>query len=317
MLPQTTRRFLTLLPAALIGVLPAACGEGPAAPATAPPAFSTEALQKAGAPGSIVFHSDRAGNREIYAMNPDGSAPIRLTFNATSSDYYPDMSSNGRYVVYTSKVGVSTTSDIMLLDLQTGTTTNLTNSPGSSEDWARFSPSGQQIAYHSNATGNFEVYVLDLRSGVSTQVTSYAGVDQWPDWSPNGNALAIRRDTDIYVLDLATGDATRLTNLATLDQMAAWSPNGKQLAFMSFREGYCSVFLMNADGSEQTNLTPGATGGGWCSRAPAWTRNGQILFMSFRPSTSGDIEVFVMNPDGSGVTRLTSANGEDGGPRAR
>lgn len=204
----------------------------------------------------------------------------------------------------------------MLLDLGTDVTSNLTSSAGADDDWARFSPNGQQLAYHSNATGNYEVYVLDLRSGVSTQVTSYAGIDQWPDWSPNGKRLAIRRDKDIYVLDLATGDATRLTNLTTIDQMAAWSPDGKQLAFMSFREKYCSVFLMNADGSEQQNLTPGAAST-WCSRAPSWTRNGQILFMSFRPSTSGDIEVFVMNPDGSGVTRLTSANGEDGGPRAR
>jgi TolB protein len=313
MLPQSTRRFLALLPAALIGVLPAGCADGPTAPTSAP-AFSTEALQNAGAPGSFVFHSDRAGNREIFAMNPGGSDPVRLTYDAASSDYYPDISSNGRYVVYTSKVG-SANSDIMLLDLQAGTTTNLTNSPGSSEDWARFSPNGQQVAYHSNATGNFEINVLDLASGVSTQVTSYPGIDQWPDWSPNGKSLAIRRDMDIYVLDLATGDATRLTNLTTVDQMAVWSPNGKQLAFMSFREGYCSVFLMNADGSDQTNLTPGAAG--WCSRAPAWTRNGRILFMSFRPSTSGDTEVFIMNPDGSGVTRLTSVTGEDGGPRAR
>jgi Tol biopolymer transport system component len=48
----------------------------------------------------------------------------------------------------------------------------------------------------------------------------------------------------------------RLTNAAPLNQMATWSPNGKQLVFMSARDGYPSVFVMNADGSGQVNLTP-------------------------------------------------------------
>jgi TolB protein len=131
---------------------------------------------------------------------------------------------------------------------------------------------------------------------------------------------------DVYVMDVDGGNLERLTNLpATLDQMAVWSPNGKRLAFMSFRDGYCSVFAMNADGSDPVNLTPKAAAdppAAWCSRAPAWSRNSQqIYFMSFRPSTGGSgaayNDIFVMNADGSDVERLTYTSGEDGGPRAR
>jgi Tol biopolymer transport system component len=102
--------------------------------------------------------------------------------------------------------------------------------------------------------------------------------------------------------------------------MPAWSPDGQRIAFMSLREGYCAVFLMNADGSNQTNLTPkGANdpASAWCSRAPSWSRNGRIYFMSFRPSTSGDVEVFSMADDGTNLVRLTTSAGEDGGPRLR
>jgi Tol biopolymer transport system component len=71
---------------------------------------------------------------------------------------------------------------------------------------------------------------------------------------------------------------------------------------MSFREGYCSVFLLNSDGSGQTNLTPkdpADPSTSWCSRAPAWSADGhKIYFMSFRPSTGGRNQVFVMNTDG-------------------
>lgn len=316
---QHNTRARSLLPALLLAIVPASCADDPAAPgAREPTAWSVAAKQAAGPGGSIAFHSDRAGNREIFLMSPGGDDPARLTFHA-GSDFYPDISNNGKWVVFTSnRTGMN---DIFLMSTGGGDPINLTNTPGAAEDWARFSPSGQQVAFHGNATGNNEIYVLDLRTNELVQVTSYPGIDMWPEWSPNGKYLSFRRDMDVYVIELKTGEITRLTHLpATLDQMAAWSPNGKQFAFMSFREGYCSVFLMNADGSGQVNLTPkdpGDANNTWCSRAPSWTQNGQILFMSFRPATGGDNEIFIMNPDGTGLTRLTFAAGEDGGPTAR
>ena len=90
---------------------------------------------------------------------------------------------------------------------------------------------------------------------------------------------------------------------------------------MSLREGYCAVFVMNADGSDQTNLTPKQQGdmdADWCSRAPSWSTNGrQIYFMSLRPATQGDAEIYLMNADGTGLQRLTSVVGTDGSPRTR
>ena len=130
-----------------------------------------------------------------------------------------------------------------------------------------------------------------------------------------------RHDADIYTLDLTNGETTRLTTIGPLNQMATWSPNGRQLVFMSARDGYPSVFLMNADGSRQTNLTPKATGDAdsdWVSRAPSWSKNGQqIFFMSSRPSTGLDTEIFAMLPNGTGVRRLTFSLGVDGSPRGR
>jgi Tol biopolymer transport system component len=82
---------------------------------------------------------------------------------------------------------------------------------------------------------------------------------------------------------------------------------------------------MSAEGdtpeNPAVNLTPkdpADPSSAWLSRAPAWSMNGrQIYFMSFRPSTGGDVEVFVMNADGTGVARLTHSVGEDGGPQTR
>jgi Tol biopolymer transport system component len=299
--------------------LAAACTDAPSrsiGPDPGAPVFARGG-DAAGPPQSVAFNSTRDGNAEIYLMDPDGSDQTRITIQA-GPDVEPDLSPNGQSLVFTSSR--SGNPDIWLLDLRTGALVNLTNTTAT-EGWARWSPNGQQIAFHSNRDGNFEIYVLDLRTGALTRVTTYAGVDQYPEWSPNGKTLALRRDMDVWTLDLRTGALTRLTTHPALDQMAAWSPNGRQLAFMSLREGYCSVFVMNADGSEQVNLTPKAPADAanlWCSRAPSWSTNGQrILFMSLRPGTGGSADVFSMAPDGSDVTRLTVAPGDDGMPTAR
>ena len=295
----------------------AACAGDPVP--TAPTSSTARAVGEhgGGPPLSVAFQSSRDGNAEIYLMNADGSDQTRVTFHP-ATDAEPDLSPNGKHVVFTSTR--SGNADIWLLDLRTGALVNLTNT-AAAEGWPRWSPNGKQVAFHSNRDGNFEIYVVNADGSGLARVTTYAGVDQWPEWSPNGKMLALRRDMDVWTLELRTGEMTQLTTHPALDQMAAWSPNGKQLAFMSLREGYCSVFLMDADGGAQVNLTPKAPGddaAAWCSRAPSWSTNGRrILFMSRRPSTGGDNEIFSMATDGSDLLRLTDVAGEDAIPTAR
>src|SRR6267378_1304106 len=78
--------------------------------------------------------------------------------------------------------------------------------------------------------------------------------------------------------------------------------NGK-IAFVSDRtgpHGTQQIFVMNADGSVQTDLSNNAFSDG----APSWSPDGtKIAFESFRTGTS---QIFVMNADGSGQTNLSN-----------
>ena len=271
-----------------------------------------------GVPGGLTFFSARDGNNEIYTADWDGQRPLRIT-DHPASDTDPDLSPNGRDVIFTSNRTVN--NDIYIVDSAGGPAVNLTTNSGN-DGWARWAPDGWHIVFHSNRDGNFELYVMNGDGSGLTRLTHHPGIDQFPEWSPNGQEIAFRRDADIYVLDLRTGDARRLTAAPPLNQMASWSPNGKQLAFMSTRDGYPSVFLMNADdGSGQRNLTPkdvGDADADWISRAPSWSTTGrQIYFMSSRPGTGLDTELFIINADGTGTARLTSSIGMDGSPRVR
>src|SRR6185295_7164194 len=88
---------------------------------------------------------------------------------------------------------------------------------------------------------------------------------------------------------------------------AAWSrPDGKRILFTSDRggTGEQNIYVMNADGTGVTQLTPTD---GFNDVGSSWSPDAtQIVFESNR---AGDEQIFLMNADGSGITQLTSGAG--------
>ena len=82
-------------------------------------------------------------------------------------------------------------------------------------------------------------------------------------------------------------------------------PSGK-IAFYSDRTGSSEIYSMNADGTDQTQLTSyRGDGGNGLDIAPEWSPDGsQIAFMSVR---NAETDIYKMNADGSSVTRLTTS----------
>lgn len=262
-------------------------------------------------PHSIAFHSNRDGNNEIYVMNPDGSEQTRLTFEPRS-DQRADISPDGQRIVFSSNRITETnpTGDFEIFVMNTdGSDLQQLTFNEAEDSWPRWSPNGKWIAFHSSVDGNFEIYLIKANGTHLTRVTDYPGIDQFPEWSPNGKHLAIRRDTDLYLINRDGSNPIQLTAQAMINQMASWSPDGNRIAFLSTRAGYASVFVMDADGSNQVELTPKPDDvpvSKWSSRAPAWSQNGhEIYFTAKRPVTSENENIFVMNADGTGVTQLT------------
>jgi len=272
------------------------------------------ARAQSGPPSSIAFHSSRdstSTSNHIFVMNADGSGQIPLT-TGSSNDLRADISPDGTQIAFASnRVGGHFEIFVMHPDGSelrqlTSTLTGITNT------WPRWSPNGEWIAFQSNVSGAFQIYAIRPDGSDLSQITD-SGINQFPAWAPDGTRLAVRRGVDVYVID-ATGSSepVRLTTIGPLNQMPSWSPDGRQIAFMSTREqpgNYASVFLMNADGSGQINLTPKMDSGigTWSSRAPAWSPNGKyIYFTGVRPGMPTE-QIYVMDADGSNQTVLTAA----------
>jgi len=283
--------------------------------------MTTGALAQSGPPVSVAFHTSRTenatdiSNNKIYVMDPDGSSQSRRTFD-TSNNQRPDISPDGSKIAFASNRSGHFEIWVMNADgsnalLVTKTDPTTTGGAAVTNTWPRWSPDGEWIAFQSNVVGNsIQIYVIRPNGMDMTPVTvASSGVNQFPAWSPDGTRLAVRRNVDIVILDLTGGSAPAQLTFATgaaFNQMAAWSPDGTRIAFLSTRDGYPSVFLMKANGDDQTNLTPKVGTDNWVSRAPAWSPNGEyIYFTGVRTASGPNEQVYVMRADGSDVRALT------------
>jgi Tol biopolymer transport system component len=265
----------------------------------------------------IAFSSDRDGNDEIYVMNADGSGQTRLT-NDPTQDFLPAWSPVGGKIAFTSIRGSN--QEIVAMNADGSGQTVLTNSAADDygPDW---SPDGSRISFYTFRGGNYEVYVMNADGTNQTNVTNDPATDGEPAWSPDGGKIVFDSTRDgngeIYAMNANGTGQVNLTNNAAYDDDPDWQRlpaqgggAGGKIAFTSYRDGDGEIYVMNADGSGQTNLTNDLAFDG----RPAWSPDGtKIAFESDRAG-SGNYEIYVMNADGSGVTRLTNNSANDVDP---
>jgi Tol biopolymer transport system component len=125
---------------------------------------------------------------------------------------------------------------------------------------------------------------------------------------PNGRiAFALNDGSgggELYSVNADGSGMRRLTWSPQVEQEPSWSPDGTRIAYESSLGGNFHVWVMDADGSRQTELTSGTQ-----DIDPAWSPDGtQIAFA--RPSSNG-WNLFVMKADGSGLRRVSDVFGND------
>ncbi len=119
---------------------------------------------------------------------------------------------------------------------------------------------GGVLVYFDQRENNYDVYKIDLATGIETRLTDDSRVDDYPAVSPDGQTIAFQSDRDgdfdIYVMDLNGGNVRKLTDNTVLDNVPSWTPDGKQIIFSSDtrNDGTFDIFAMQPDGSGLTQI---------------------------------------------------------------
>lgn len=183
---------------------------------------------------------------------------------------------------------------------------------------------GGRIVFSSDRSGDRELYTVNADGTGLKRLTTAAGADTAPRWSPDGTRIAFESERDhqsasplqvtseIYVMRADGGAQTRLTENDVEDWGPGWSPDGGRLTFARSVPGNdFDVFTMRADGTNATNLTPGPGR----DFAPDWSPDGTRI--AFASDDDGDYDLYVVPAAGGAATKLFEGSDDVGSPRWR
>ncbi len=143
------------------------------------------------------------------------------------------------------------------------------------------SPDGRWLAFASNRSGPWDLYLLDLQSGELTRLTDTMEYDAAPAWSPDGNLIAYETyTTDLEVVIRSVFDDQTFINLSehpAADFQPTWSPMGRQLAFVSNRSGESEIWLADFDKYGEERFTNLSHNPEMQEEHPAWSPDGSAL----------------------------------------
>src|SRR5262249_42078409 len=135
----------------------------------------------------IAFVSTRGGLASIYQKRTNTTAPEEPLVSSAESKVSPDWSPDGRYILY-AQINPVTNVDLFLLPLSGEQKAKPFVQTNFIEAQGRFSPNGRWVAYISNETGQFEVYVQSFpEMGVKIPISKGGGSQ--PQWRGDGREL--------------------------------------------------------------------------------------------------------------------------------
>lgn len=125
-----------------------------------------------------------------------------------------------------------------------------------SGDWddihPTLSPDGSMVAFSSHRAGQWDLYMMKLSTGETSQITDDLAYDGAPDWSPDGQWLTyetyIDNNLEIAIVPVdGSVEPTRVTSNASVDFAPKWSPEGRMIAFTSNRSGGNDIWIIDLD----------------------------------------------------------------------
>ena len=237
---------------------------------------------------TIVF--EQAGQIWKFDLATEKSSVVPITVREDLASARPALTNVSRFVATASsapdgqRVTVVARGDVFTVPAKDGPTRNLTQTQGVHERNASWSPDGKWIAYLSDATGEFELYVRPQDGkGPATQLTSNNDTYPFsPDWSPDSKKLLWGdRKQRLRYIDI---DSKAITTVAENPDgpitSYGWAPDSQWVTYVKQERGTLSKIMLYGLAAKETLAV---TDGAYASTAPNFSDDGKwLLFASAR-----------------------------------
>jgi len=242
----------------------------------------------------------------------------RVSFATVGSDFDPTLDASGQWLAFASTQN-ATTSDIYRKTIDGRTVVRLTSDPGE-DSMPAWSPDGRSIAFASNRSGSWDLWIMTSDGEQPTQLTSSPDQELHPSFSADGRSIAYCRQNprsgrwEIWAFDLERPGAHAYVCEGLFPQ---WSPEpgSRTLLFQTPRERgsrFFGIWTIEFEGGRAMRPTQIVSATDAAVMHPAWSPDGQSLCFctALDPDPDGNrlqkSDIWVVGVDGTGRTPLTS-----------
>ena len=317
--------------AALI-VVGAACGGCQSGP---PLAEQTDQVQSNGSPSEqepvasvegITLFGEVDGQEAVPFVARPARSLQQHTFATEGRDFDPDISRSGELMVFAS-TRHSVKPDIYLKMVGGSTVTQLTADPASDVQ-PRFSPDGGKIAFASDRSGNWGIWVMDIDSRHLTQVTTARAQEVHPSWSPDGTRLVYcslpdaGRQWELWVVALSAPGTKKFVGYGLFPD---WSPVGEKILFQRARQRgshWFSLWTVDLVDGEARYPTEIASSAAYALVLPSWSSDGlRVAYCALKPSQADPTDqetslsdLWMVDADGQARVQLSDGRAANYSP---
>lgn len=258
-------------------------------------------------PDDIVFEA--GGKLYVYSISSGKEKAIEVNVVADDAMLKPKLESVGKMVQNLSlspdgnRVVVQARGDLFSVPAENGYVKDMTRTSGADERYPSWSPDGKYIAYWSDQSGEYELWVMEPdKEGSAKKLTNYGpGFRYHLYWSPDSKKIAfIDKAMRIKIFDMTTNQTTDVDHAldymqGALEQFTvSWSPDSRWLAYdRDLDNQHNAVFIYDYKNKKSNQITKGF----YECNSPVFDPEGKYLYLftnqTFQPYYSDLDNTFI------------------------